>query len=56
MVEKLICHFKNKKPFILDVGTGSGCIILSLLDEMPYSKGIAIDVSFKAKLYFIITA
>ena len=48
MVEKLICHFKNKKPFILDVGTGSGCIILSLLDEMPDSKGIAIDVSFKA--------
>jgi len=48
MVEKLICHFKNKKPFILDVGTGSGCIILSLLDEMPNSKGIAIDVSFKA--------
>ena len=48
MVEKLICHFKNKKPFILDVGTGSGCIILSLLDEIPYSKGIAIDVSFKA--------
>ena len=48
MVEKLLCHFKNKKPFILDVGTGSGCIILSLLDEIPYSKGIAIDVSFKA--------
>ena len=48
MVEKLICHFKNKKPFILDVGTGSGCTILSLLDEMPDSKGIAIDVSFKA--------
>ena len=48
MVEKLICHFKNKKPFILDVGTGSGCIILSLLDEMPDSKGVAIDISCKA--------
>ena len=48
MVEKLICHFKNKKPFILDVGTGSGCIILSLLDEMPDSKGVEIDISCKA--------
>ena len=40
--------FKNKKSFILDVGTGSGCIITSLFEELKYSKGVAIDISSKA--------
>ena len=48
LVEKLICHFKKKSPFILDIGTGSGCIIISLLQELKKSRGIAIDVSNKA--------
>ena len=30
---------------ILDLGTGSGCILLSLLQELPGSTGIGIDVS-----------
>ena len=38
----------NKKIFILDIGTGSGCIILSILKELKKSKGIGIDVSKKA--------
>ena len=37
--------YKNKKPFILDVGTGSGCIILSLLDKMPNAKGVGLEIS-----------
>ena len=37
---------KSKK--ILDVGTGSGCIILSLLKERPKCLGTAIDISKKA--------
>ena len=48
MVEELAKYFKNNKPFILDVGTGSGCIIISLLQELKASKGVAIDVSNKA--------
>ncbi len=48
LIEKLSSIFKNKKPFILDVGTGSGCIITSLFEELKYSKGVAIDVSSKA--------
>ena len=29
----MLIHFKNKKLFFLDAGTGSGCIILSFLEE-----------------------
>ena len=48
LVEKIVNYFKNKKPFILDVGTGTGCILLSLLDEIKNSRGIGIDISKKA--------
>ena len=33
---------------ILDLGTGSGCIILSLLKEFPQTHGVAVDISEKA--------
>ena len=33
---------------ILDVGTGSGCILISLLKELKKAKGIGLDVSKKA--------
>lgn len=33
---------------ILDLGTGSGCLILTLLAELPGSTGIATDISDKA--------
>ena len=33
---------------ILDLGTGSGCIILSLLAECPHLRGVAIDASVSA--------
>ena len=49
MVDKLIKMYKNKKKIsILDMGTGSGCIIISLLSELHNSSGIAIDISYKA--------
>ena len=48
MVEKLIKIFKEKKISILDMGTGSGCILISLLSELKNSKGIGIDISKKA--------
>ncbi len=48
MVEKIQKIFKNKDPFILDAGTGSGCILLSLLSEFKNSKGIGIDISKQA--------
>jgi len=48
LVEALVKYYKDLNPFILDVGTGSGCIIISLLQELKKSKGVAIDISKKA--------
>ena len=33
---------------VLDIGTGSGCILLSILKELTLSRGIGIDVSAQA--------
>ena len=48
LVEKIVKLYKNFRPLILDVGTGSGCIIISILKELHKAKGIAIDISPKA--------
>jgi len=33
---------------VLDVGTGSGCLLLTLLAELPYATGVGTDVSVAA--------
>ena len=48
LIYKVINFFKNKKINILDIGTGSGCILLSILKELNFSRGIGIDISSKA--------
>ncbi len=48
MVEKIVEIFKYKNIFILDVGTGSGCILLSILSELKNSNGIGLDISKQA--------
>ena len=48
MVEKLIEIYKNRKISILDIGTGSGCILISLMGELKNSQGLGIDISQKA--------
>ena len=50
LVEKLVSIFKNKRITILDIGTGTGCIIISLLSELKNSTGTAVDISNRAIL------
>ena len=46
--QSVIDIYKSKKISILDIGTGTGCILLSILGELKKSKGIGIDISKKA--------
>ena len=45
LVDKLLEIFKNKNISILDIGTGSGCIIVSLLINLKSSIGFGVDIS-----------
>lgn len=49
LVEKAIELLKNnEKPNILELGIGSGCILLSILGDVPKATGVGIDISEKA--------
>ncbi len=48
LIEEAIRFSKNKKKLrILDIGVGSGCIILSILSEKKDFYGVGIDISKK---------
>ncbi len=44
LIEAVLSH-KWESPRILDLGTGTGCILLTLIHELPGSTGIGIDLS-----------
>ena len=48
LIYKVIKFFENKRINILDIGTGSGCILLAILKELNFARGIGIDISAKA--------
>ena len=48
LCENVIKIFKNNNLHILDMGTGTGCIILSILSEIKGAKGIGVDISRNA--------
>ena len=46
LVQEALNYLKiDRKYQILDIGTGSGCILISVIKERKTSKGIGIDVS-----------
>lgn len=46
LIEKALCG--DVPTRILDIGTGSGCILLSLLNKWKNSYGIGVDISLNA--------
>lgn len=49
LVDAVLEHLPaGRDSIIVDVGTGSGCLILSILSERPQARGIGIDLSFEA--------
>lgn len=50
LVIAVLAHLpqKNKSYRMLELGTGSGCLLLSLLHYYPNAKGVGIDLSSKA--------
>ena len=49
LIEQILKNYsKNDALSVLDIGTGSGCIVLSLLKLFKNFKGVAIDISKNA--------
>jgi release factor glutamine methyltransferase len=50
LIDLILSQISNKNNYlnILDIGTGSGCILISLLKELVKAKGIGVDKSSKA--------
>lgn len=45
LVEAVLPLLEAEAPRILDLGTGSGCLLLALLHEVPGATGVGVDIS-----------
>ncbi|MEJ7935740.1 peptide chain release factor N(5)-glutamine methyltransferase [Sphingobium sp. AN558] len=46
LIEAAVAHFLVRSPAtILDLGTGSGALLLAALDQWPQARGLGVDIS-----------
>ena len=46
LIEAVLARYKSAPPKrILDLGTGTGCILIALLSEFPEATGVGVDLS-----------
>jgi release factor glutamine methyltransferase len=50
VIEAALAHRADRPRRILDLGTGTGCLLLALLHEIPSAFGIGIDLGVDAAL------
>jgi len=50
LIESVLAEYKdqNRELKILDIGTGTGCLLISLLKEYPKATGFGVDISIEA--------
>ena len=48
LIDPIIKKFKGKSIYFLEMGVGTGCIMLSILSELNNSRGLGIDICNKA--------
>lgn len=48
LIEAALKYSDTPPETILDLGTGSGCLLLSLLQEYPKARGLGLDISEEA--------
>jgi release factor glutamine methyltransferase len=50
LVEAVLARVADRTAdlLVLDLGTGSGCLLLALLAELPYARGLGVDISAAA--------
>lgn len=50
LIDLLLSRITNKNKYldVLDIGTGSGCVLISLLKELTKASGVGVDKSSKA--------